>query len=57
MDVKNVVRLYREGKRSNASTYKNVEDWEEKAVKLSGLYIKNFEKYLSPEIFYAELNK
>ena len=26
MDVKNVVRLYREGKRSNASTYKNVED-------------------------------
>jgi len=30
-------------------TYKDVNDWEEKAKKLAALYIKNFEKYCDNE--------
>jgi len=31
------------------STYSNVVEWEEKAIKLAGLYIKNFEQYTNTE--------
>ncbi len=31
------------------TTYSNVKDWEEKAIKLAGLYVKNFEKYTDTE--------
>ena len=31
------------------NTYKDVKQWEEKAKKLAGLYIKNFEKYCDTE--------
>ena len=31
------------------TTYSNVAEWEEKAIKLAGLYIKNFEKYMDTE--------
>jgi len=30
-------------------TYNDVKEWEEKAKKLAGLYIKNFEKYCDNE--------
>ncbi len=31
------------------NTYSNVQEWEEKAIKLAGLYIKNFEQYTNTE--------
>jgi len=31
------------------NTYSNVKEWEEKAIKLAGLYIKNFEQYTNTE--------
>jgi phosphoenolpyruvate carboxykinase (ATP) len=31
------------------TTYSNVQEWEEKAIKLAGLYIKNFEQYTNTE--------
>ena len=31
------------------TTYSNVKEWEEKAIKLAGLYIKNFEQYCDTE--------
>jgi phosphoenolpyruvate carboxykinase (ATP) len=31
------------------NTYSNVSEWEEKAIKLAGLYIKNFEQYTNTE--------
>jgi phosphoenolpyruvate carboxykinase (ATP) len=31
------------------TTYSNVAEWEEKAIKLAGLYIKNFEQYTNTE--------
>lgn len=31
------------------TTYSNVKEWEEKAIKLAGLYIKNFEQYTNTE--------